>query len=433
MGTSKRFARRWIFALTLIAEFIVAGCSNSKIATVVPNPSTPVGLPTPPSAGSVNTYTGAESPGAWTLTLDNTNNVYSFSAVTFPSQAAASNSGALTKTNGFTRLGASGYALEVKGRVAVFRPGDISTPLVFAVPQAQCYPIGGRLRFQFIGMQTSPNGAVGSAGPTNGYGSVVASTDTTGTSWQFQNLQGNIVNGPAIFAGTCSSAGSQAGIELSGQTVLNDLWPPNEEIQTGIPAGASSSIWIGPSGFFVADQSEPGSNPPTGASIAGMSEPSSPLPTLDMTSQVYLGFLYEPATTPYLGSAPSPAVTSPVTFGQAGVSGSALIGGDFPNDDITQPPNSDIAINPGKQDATLNGLYTSVSITVSDPAQNCANYTGSGENATFGITPDGSFICTFPGVAVAGNPEGKYALFVSTYNWAAQLGGAPMDIYLFQK
>jgi hypothetical protein len=72
---------------------------------------------------------------------------------------------------------------------------------------------------------------------------------------------------------------------------------------------------------------------------------------------------------------------------------------------------------------------------VADPAQNCANYTNypSGVSPTSGVNALGYNTCTFSGVAVVGNPEGKYAIFVTTYNWAAQLGGAPMQMYLLQQ
>jgi len=433
MRISKLLVSGCAGAASLIGWIGLAGCSGGSTALVVPAPTAASGLPAPPTASTVNTYSGAQSPGAWSLTLDNSKNTYSYQAITFPSEPGAASSGAIAATHGFKQLGSAGYALEVMGRVAVLRPGGNTTPIVFAAPQTQCYAIGGRLRFQFIGMATAPNGAVGSAGPTNGYGSVVASTDTTGASWQFQNLQGNMVNGPAYDPGTCATSGSQAVIQTAGNTVLNDLWPPNQEIQTGLPSGTKSNLWIGPSGFFVADQSLLGSTPPSGASVAGFAEPTGPLDTFGLSSQLYLGFLYEPATTPYAGSSPSPALTVPVSFGQAGVTGSGLIGGVFPNDDVTQKATTDYAITLGTQDATINGLYTKVSITVPDPAQNCANYLGAGETATYGFNPDGTFSCTFPGVAIAGDPEGKYAVFVTTYNWAAQLGGAPMQIYLFER
>jgi len=426
-------SRRWVFIPALAASAMLAACSGSKNSSVVPPPSAPIGLPAPPAAGPVNTYAGGQSPGAWTITLDNTKNTFSYQPTTYPASSASPTSGSFTVVNGFSRLGGFGYALEVPGRAVILRPGDATTPPIFAVPQTKCYAITGRLRFKYIGMQTGPDGAVGSAGPTLGYGSVVASTDSTGKAWQFLDMQGNIVNGPASFTGTCSSANSTAVVALSGQTVLNDLWGPNESIQSGPNAGTQSNLWVGPSGFFAADQSGPAQDPPAGASVAGVAEPASALNTSDMESHHYLGFLYEPATVPYGGVIPSPAVTSPIAFGQSPSSGSTMTGGIFPNDDVTETPNSDIIVNLGKQDATLNGLYTAVSITVLDPAQNCANYTGSGEKATSGINDQGYFTCTFAGVVVAGNPEGKYALFLTSYNWAVQLGGAPMQMYLFQE
>ena len=424
---------RWISAIALAAPALLAGCGSSNKATVVPPPASSVGLPTPSAAGPVNTYSGAQSPGAWTLALDNSQDTFSYQSLTFPAMPNAAVTGTIAATNGFDRLGTSGYALEIEGRAAILRPGDATTSPVFVVPQTECYPIGGRLRFQFIGMQTGPDGAVGSAGPTLGYGSIVASTDSTGKSWQFENLAGNIVNGPASFSATCGTANSSASIALLGQTVLNDLWQPNETNQTGLSSTTQSNLWIGPSGFLVADQSDPAQASPTGASIAGVAEPSAALATPDVASHKYLGFVYEPSTVPYGGITPSPAMTSPIAFGQVASSGTMMTGGIFPNDDVTQTPNSDTVVNLGKEDATLNGLYTGASITVLDPSQNCANYTGSGEKATSGINDQGFFTCTFAAIAVVGNPEGKYAIFISSYNWAVQLGGAPMQVYLFQQ
>jgi hypothetical protein len=112
-----------------------------------------------------------------------------------------------------------------------------------------------------------------------------------------------------------------------------------------------------------------------------------------------------------------------------------MTGGVFPNADVTGTPNADIPISLGAQDETLNGLYASVSITVLDPAQNCANfvYFSLSGIVTTGVNAQGYATCTSPGVAVAGQPEGKYAVFVNSYNWAVQYGGAPMQFYLFQQ
>jgi hypothetical protein len=94
-------------------------------------------------------------------------------------------------------------------------------------------------------------------------------------------------------------------------------------------------------------------------------------------------------------------------------------------------------VNLGKQDSILNGLYSGATITVLDPAQNCANFPGSPQGfsipVTTGLNDQGYVICTFPAVAIAGNPDGNYAIFVNSYNWAAALGGVPMQMYLFQQ
>lgn len=418
--------------LTLAAAAVVCGCSGSRPPLIVPSPSAPLGLPAPPAAGPVNTYFGVQSPGTWTLTLDNTKNTFSYQPVTYPASPNTPVSGTIQSSHGFSVLtsnGASaGYALEVMGRFAVLRPGGLNTPPVFAAPQTSCYQLTGRSRFQYAAVLAGAAGVV-TTPPTFGYGSVVASTDSTGKSWQFENMQGNAVSGPASFTAMCGSVGNLTAINFTGQqSLLNSLWTPSPAI---VPTANTGSVFsIGPTGLFVADQSDPTMTQPTGASVAGVVQPASALSTNDIESKQYLGFVYQGATTIGLNGVPAtPPITSPVSFG------TTLIGGDFPNDDVTQAPNSDISITLGKQDPTYNGLYLNVSVTVSDPSQNCANFTGypSGVTPISGLNTQGYNTCTFSGIAVAGNPEGRYAIFVNTYNWAARLGGAPMQIYLLQQ
>jgi hypothetical protein len=422
-------------ALAILTAFVVTGCgSSTKPVTVVPDPSLPVGLPIPSTPGPVNMYSAAQSPGAWTVTLNNTNNTFSYKAITYPSSANQPATGAIQAAGGFSLLGQSGLAFEVPGRAVVVRPGNSAASPVFGAPQTDCYVITGKLRFQYIGMYPGMQTAeLGSAGPTLGYGSIVASTDSTGKTWQFENMQGNIVAGPASFTGTCSSTNSQAAISLTGLSVLADIWAPTPALVSTVTAKTQSSIWIGPSGFFAADQSDPTQASPTGASIAGMAEPSSPLSTSALAAAQYRGFLYEPPAFAYQVNPATPAFTVPVAFGQVAASGTTMTGGIFPNDDVTGTPNSDIQISLGNEDGTLNGLYISVKITVLDPAQNCANFTDYSIPVTTGINSQGYITCTFPGVAIAGNPDGNYAIFVNTYNWAARLSGVPMQIYLFQQ
>jgi hypothetical protein len=429
--------------VSILLLLATVGCSSgSKPVTVVPNPSLPTGLPTPAAPGPVNTYSGGQSPGVWTLTLDNTKNAFSYQPVTYPPTPDQPTSGSILPQGGFSNLGAGGLAYEVPGRAAVLRPGTSAASRVFTVPQTTCYAITGKLRFQYIALfpgtlsagspDLSPNTA-----PVLGYGSIVASTDSTGKTWQFENLQGNVVAGPASFAGACAASNSQASIVPSGQTVLDFFWPPPNNLVQGLTTAAVSNIWVGPSGFFAADQSDPTQASLAGASIAGMAEPSAPLSTTAVAAAQYLGFLYEARVSSSTGYTAVNAFTAPIGFGQVVSStGNTMTGGIFPADDVTGPPNSDTLINLGSQDATYNGLYMSVSITVLDPAQNCANFPGSPTGfavigVTSGISAQGYITCTFPGVAVAGNPDGHYAIFINTYNWAANLGGAPMEIFLF--
>jgi hypothetical protein len=435
--------------LTLLMAVVAIGCgSSSKPVTVVPDPSLPIGLPAPSAPGEVNTYSGAQSPGAWVFTLDNSKNAFSYQPVTYPASPAT---GSIQSTAGFTQLGASGFAFEVLGRAAVLLPGSSAASPVFGVPQTQCYSITGKMRFQYIAMYPGPQtGVISQNNPDPlGYGSIVASTDTTGKNWQFENLQGNVVLGPASFAGTCSVSNGQASISMPSSTLLDAFWatttitgtlvgPQLINAASEIPATTQSNIWIGPSGFFTADQSDPTQVPFAGASVAGMAEPSAPLTTSAVAAGQYLGFLYESPSYSSTGYPATPAFTTPVGFGQAVAgSGSTMTGGTYPNNNLNNNPNTDIQISLGAQDSTLNGLYTSATVTVLDPAQNCANFNGSPNGyqtkATPGLNANGYTTCTFPATAIAGNPDGNYAIFVSSYNWAANLGGVPMQIYLFQQ
>ncbi|GGH17422.1 hypothetical protein GCM10011586_39920 [Silvibacterium dinghuense] len=393
-----------------------------------------MGLPTPSAASASNTYSGGQSPGAWTFIVNHTSNTYTYRPITY---STASTSGTFQSAHGFLQLGAdssAGYAVEVPGRAAILRPGDSTTPPIFAVPQTQCYAITGRVRFQYIGMQAGTfSNSFGGSAPTLGYGSVVASTDTTGKSWQFQSLQGNIVIGPGSFNGSCATSNDQATISFTGQqSILNLLWTPNQvEAPT---AGTQSNIWIGPSGFFASDQSDPTASSPTGASVAGIIEPTSALTTSSVTTQQYAGFFYQSATAlGYNGTSPTITITSPIAFGQTASSGTSMTGGIYPNDDVSQTPEANIVLTLGAQDATYNGLYSSATLTVLDPNQNCANYTGGGSTATTSLNAQGYVTCTFPAIVVAGNPENKYVLFVTSYNWAARIGGAPLQLYLVQQ
>lgn len=414
----------------------VAGCGGSNPTTIVGNPTGVASLPAPPAPSASNVYVGSQGPGVWSLSLNDSANTFSYQPVTFPDSPNTPVTGTTSPANGFLRLqstsGGSGYALEVQGRLAMLRPGDTTAQLVVGVPQTTCYPIPYRLRFEFVGMQAGiSSDAV--ASPL-AYGSFVANTDSSGASWQFQNLQGNAPFGPAIFSGSCASASGQTSIALSGVGVINQ-YNYGSSIFDSL-TNITTTFTMGPTGIFVIDQSNPTYDPSqgqvAGSASAGVAQPSAPLTTSSVAAGNYLGFLTEGATS---GNNPYPALTSPLAFMQANSSGTTMTGGDFPNDDVTQAPNSDIVINLGAQDSTINGFYSAVKVTTLDPNQNCATYLGEGANVpvTPGVNAQGYITCTYPAVAVVGNPEGKYVVFLDTYNYTANQLGAPMQIYLYQQ
>src|SRR5271154_6404729 len=90
-------------ALAMLAAFVAIGCgSSTKPITVVPDPSLPTGLPTPSAPGQVNTYSSAQSPGAWTVTLNSTNNTFSYRAITYPNSLNQPATGAIQPGGGFS-------------------------------------------------------------------------------------------------------------------------------------------------------------------------------------------------------------------------------------------------------------------------------------------------------------------------------------------
>jgi hypothetical protein len=429
------------------AVLLLAGCggAGSNSTSIIVNPSGVASMPTPPAPASSNAYIGSQGPGVWSLSLDDSKDTFSYQPVTFPNSPNTPVTGSFQAKNGFLSLGTAngaslGYVLEVPGRMALLRPGDSTASLVVSVPQTTCYTIPYRLRFEFVGMQA---GAASPAPPTNNtstpyfaYGSFVVNTDTSGSSWQFQDLQGSAPYGPSVFTGACAATSGQATTALSGEGLMNQFNYGDQNSLFNSLVNYSTTFEMGPSGIFILDQSNPSAiasqGQAQGAASAGVAQPSAPLSTSAVAAGTYLGFLTEGAVS---GNHPVPALTSPVSFGQTASSGSTMTGGAFPNDDVTQTPNSDMQINLGTQDSTINGFYASARITTLDPNQNCATYLGGGASVpvTPGINAQGYFTCTYPATAVVGTPDGKYAIFVNTYNFTANSLGAPMQIYLYQQ
>lgn len=478
--TGKPSGPLWSIAVVALLAVLSTGCGSSKYSGVVPDPTLTTGLPTPSAAGSANTYNGGQSPGQWTVTIDNSKNTFSYQPITYP---AAPTAGTLETSGGFKLLSNGGLAYEIPGRVAVVRPGDITNPPLFTVPQTQCYPITGKVRFQYIGMFPGSvlSGLSSAAVDPLQYGSFVASSGTSGAGWNIEAIAGSngLLNslsassplgsvllapslGAVSFGATCTAENGSASLPIPNTNVLSTYWAYSVSGTSLGPAFVSSSggsyqiagvsipspgsnAWVGPSGFLSADQSVASLSPATGSSLAGMLEPSAALSTSAVAASQYLGFLFEGeqsySTFP---TNVTTVTTAPVAFGQVVTgSGTTLTGGIYPNDNVSGTPNADTELTLGSQDTQINGLYPTATITVLDPEQNCANFSGSTSGfpllgsgnlgVSTGIDAQGYFTCTFPAVAIVGYQEGKYAIFVNSYNWAIYSGGAPMHLYLFQQ
>lgn len=400
--------------LVLLAAVLgLTGCggnNNSTSATTVPP-----GLPVAPVPTPTNTYIGTQSPGLWSYTLDDTQELFSYLAITNPPSPDVATTGSWLTLSGFQNLTntvfqPAGYGLEIPSRAAFLRPGGNQTPLVAAVQQNTCFPLGGDVRFQFVLMPNATVGILSSIHLPAAYGSIVASTTPDGSSWQFgdQVLYGFPVGSelsgyPVSFSGMCTTANGQASISVSASASS----APYPVLPT--------TFAIGPTGFFLEDTS---SNT-IDTSMIGVVQPSSPLITANVVAGKYLGFMSTPSNLTSKG-----VVTQPIAFGQViSGTGTSMTGGVFPGDDLTQLPNTDTVITLGAQDPSNNGLYPSATITVPDPGSLCVG-TSQG-----GFDMNGNPTCTSPAVAVVGNPENKFAIFlITTTNYTGITG-----IYLYQQ
>jgi len=410
--------RRSCQVAPLVLALALAGCGSGSSS----NNSGPAGLQPPPAAGPYNSYIGT-SPlvyrsgqsgsgnayGIWSASFDHTaasGHTDTFSAwdVTTTSNntdpnvpringtfAASGGFLALTQTND-PPLAPAGFALEIPGRVAILRQGDTTVPVTAMIPVG-CPGINGDTKFNFVVVlpaadpnYTPPwNPATDAA-----YGSlVIASSGSIWnlTSYQLSTLAGAAApnNGASLPPGTCAPTAGGNAVFVPSDPALN------------LP----QTIAVGPSGFYIADQGLV-ANGVGNPGEFGVIQPSAPLATSDVLSHKYLGFIYESgagALTPVIPESQLAAFSASTPAGQ-------LVGGAFANDDPTQPAAANLVIDLGKEDAKTNGLYPSVVITNQDSG-----------------TP-------YPAVAVVGNPESKYAVFIIGEDMD---NSVPIGIYLFQR
>lgn len=396
-------------AILAVVASLASGCGGSQAIT------TATGLPTPPATTTTNTYTGTQSPGLWSLTLDNTQDAFSYQATTYPASPNVATTGSMSSVNGFLNLisgssTAAGYAVERPSRGLLLRPGDDTTSMIAAVQQTSCFPIGGDVTFQFVYLPSRFNTSVLGISNNTGNGHLVASTNSDGSTWQF----GDFLSGPdsygdpTSFSGTCSVTNGHASITVSATT--NYTKP--------------TTITINQAGFIFIDHSITSPNSTTNipeASEFGIVQPSSALVMANIVAGKYSGFLYEPGN--------STATTQAMSFGTVTAgSGTSLTGGVFPNDDITQTPGTETTITLGAQDTTNYGLYASAKVTRPDPSGYCVSRGG----GTVGIDANGNATCTFAAHVVAGSADGKFVLFLVAFD-PTQYAEPTLGIYLFQQ
>lgn len=420
--------------LWVLASVLLAGCSSLSTSSSSVSP----GLPAPPSTAAVNQYVGTEASqsgevdvsaglepqgGLYTVTVDDSKQTYSYfdAGVYSPGTGGGNNYlqvpfvGTFTPSGGFLSMLSNSYqhlstpalAIEIPGRALLMRPGTSDSVPVVAVAQNSCATINGGANFLFVAMP----GLFAFSGAQPGYGSMQIAT--SGADWNFSKFTEFTLDGASISTvplqkGECSQT-------LAGQAV-------------SIPADLKNNILpitvaVGPSGFFILDQNSGSVGVlPTvngGPSLVGVIEPAAALDTGALAGAKYLGFFYETATA-------SGVVSQPVAFGPTTPAGGSLLGGAFPGNDPTQTPSADTTVTLGSQASSANGTFAAATVTRPDPFTRCAIQ----QIGTPGVDANGNPICTFPAVAVAGNPESKFAIFLYAQDYTT---ASPMGLYLYQQ
>lgn len=206
-------------------------------------------------------------------------------------------------------------------------------------------------------------------------------------------------------SGTCSSTVYGHTVSVPADVTITN--PGNGQTVT-----PQALFGIGPSGLLVENNGASSSNSPyyqnalgAGTGAIGLPKPSSAISTSALVGAQYLGFYYGTGT-----KSGQDWSSAPVSFGFSSQPSSCaslstatstmLYGGDFPNNNpsssTTGYGNCDFAIDLGAQDASNNGRYPSATV-----------YVGSG----FGANTTGKTY-SFPAVAIAGELNGKYAIFL---------------------
>lgn len=417
--------------VSLAAVSLLVGCSTGK---------TPGGasLPPAPAPSNATAYIGTQAPGLWAMSIDTTQNVFSYQA---QAAGALTVSGGMNQKNGVLDFGnASGVTL---GRAvaqpaggALLRPGGEFTSPVEMVQQSGCLPLTGKLRYIYAGVLNGIH-AASSFDSDPGYGTFVVNTSSDATSWSFANLAnyalptlgggGSVAtvpgteNGqdPSIFSASCSTSDKQGAVT----STANASFP----IDPNTNSPSLPTFHFNPGGAFVEDRSN-------GSSWVGFAMPQAAIKPGDVGAQNFRGFVLEDSTT-------TPIDTRTVAFTTPPAAGPTLVGGVFPNDDLNAIPLNEYSITLGTQDSVLNGVFPNATLTVVDVNAYCAQAAGADSSVKVGRDASGTEICTAAGVAVIGQLNGKYVMYFTSRDGTKDPGGSGVgatesfviQFYLYQQ
>jgi hypothetical protein len=342
------------------------------------------------------------------------------------------NTGVITTPPTISTPPPGGFAVELAGQagglVQLF--GQPVTPLVAAM---QCPNFTAAQHYQFITIPAAltdpsvvPQPALTWDSKTNtAYGSV--DIISSGSMVTFNNITQSLLPsvggsgvpaqpGPASIVGACAPTFFGNTISMPGQSIITNPIP-------GSGASPQATIGIGPTGLLVEDNGgEMALGAGTGA--IGLPKPSNPLDTTTAGTLLggqYLGFVYGAGV--FANAAVGTGWSSHlVSFGSSTMPSSCasiitstatIYGGDFTNDDPSTSSNgfgnSNLAIDLGAQDPANNGLFPKATVCLG------GNYAANTAKKTY----------TFQAVAIAGQLNGKYAIFLigmdSTQPWAIYL------------
>jgi len=357
---------------------------------------------------------------------------------------------AVTRSNKSYPKVTDGWAFELAGQAGGLAQFN-GQPFVPLVPAVSCPAMSKPETFLFVTLPARMNTGMAQPlgwNPLNetAYGS--ADISASGLTVTLNNIaqhtlpslsggaSGTPANpSPSSVTGACSSTVYGNTVSLPPQVTITN--PGNGE---SVPPQAL--LGIGPSGLLVESNGNYiGAETPfyqnglgAGTGAIGLPKPSSAVDTSSLVGAQYLGFFFGSGSVgvnPTNGNSfTTNGFSSVASFGFSSLpstcasvapgTSTTLYGGDFTNNDPTTSTTGygicDFAIDLGAQDTSTNGLFPSATV-----------YVG----PTFAGNTTRTTTYSFPAVAIAGQLNGKYAIFLIGEDTVGS-PNQPWGIYLLQ-